>query len=61
MKRDAMTEAYDEWYVDAVRDVYRMPNRFESFKAGWEAAMEYYECEAKEYTPEELRISRGGT
>lgn len=61
MPRDPLTVAYDEWYKDAIREVYRMPNRFEAFKAGWEAAEEHYECEKKQPTEEELRISRGGT
>ena len=61
MPRDVLTEAYDEWYKDAVKEVYRMPNRWEAFKAGWEAAEEHYECERKPLTDEELRIQKGGT
>lgn len=45
MSRDELTAAYDEWYKDAVKDVYRMPNRFEAFLAGWEACVERYENE----------------
>ena len=61
MKRDPMTEAYDEWYRDAVKEVYKMPNRFEAFKAGWQAAEEYYGCEKRTFTQEEIRKGQGGT
>lgn len=43
MSRDDVTAAYDEWYVDAIKDSSRMPNRWEAFYAGWQAAVEHIE------------------
>lgn len=43
MSRDDVTAAYDEWRKDAVRDLTKMPNRWEAFYAGWQAAVEYIE------------------
>ena len=43
MSKDEITEAYDEWYKDAIKDSSRMPNRWEAFYAGWQACMEWYE------------------
>ena len=43
MSRDEITEAYDEWYVDAIKDSSRMPNRWEAFYAGWQACVEWHE------------------
>lgn len=43
MSRDDVTVAYDEWRKDAVRDLNKMPNRWEAFYAGWQACMEWYE------------------
>ena len=43
MSKDAVTKAYDEWYVDAIKDSSRMPNRWEAFHSGWEACVEWYE------------------
>ena len=42
MSRDEITTAYDEWHKDAMRDVTKMPNRWEAFYAGWQACMEWY-------------------
>lgn len=43
MSRDEITAAYDEWRKDAVRDLTKMPNRWEAFYAGWQACMEFIE------------------
>lgn len=43
MSRDEITVAYDEWHKDAMRDVSKMPNRWEAFYAGWQACMEWHE------------------
>ena len=43
MSRDKITKAWDEWYIDAIKDSSRMPNRWEAFYAGWQACVEYYE------------------
>ena len=43
MSKDEVTTAFDEWRADAMRDVNKMPNRWEAFFAGWHACREYYE------------------
>jgi hypothetical protein len=43
MSRDEITTAYDEWHKDAMRDVTKMPNRWEAFYAGWQACIEWHE------------------
>jgi hypothetical protein len=43
MSRDEITAAYDEWYKDAMRDVSKLPNRWEAFYAGWQACLEWME------------------
>lgn len=43
MSKDEIAEAYWEWYMDAVRDVTKMPNRREAFYAGWQACLEWIE------------------
>jgi hypothetical protein len=58
MSRDDVTAAYDEWYVDAIKDSSRMPNRWEAFYAGWQARMEFIENGGQDndkvFTKEEL-------
>lgn len=63
MSRDKVTKAYDEWYVDAIKDSSRMPNRWEAFYAGWQACVEYYENgeqnnDKEDYTREAERIAK---
>lgn len=43
MSRGEITAAYDEWYKDAMRDVSKLPNRWEAFYAGWQACLEWME------------------
>lgn len=43
MSKDEITRAFDEWRADAMRDVNKMPNRWEAFFAGWQACMEWHE------------------
>jgi hypothetical protein len=43
MSRDELTAAFDEWRADAMKDLNRVPNRFEAFYAGWQACIEWYE------------------
>lgn len=43
MSRDEITAAYDEWHKDAMRDVSKLPNRWEAFYAGWQACLEWME------------------
>jgi hypothetical protein len=61
MTKDKITEAFNEWRQDAMKDLNSVPNRWEAFLAGWEAAIEWYVVEKQEATPEEIRISKGGT
>jgi hypothetical protein len=61
MTKDKITEAFNEWRQDAMKDLNSVPNRWEAFLAGWAAAEEYYGCERKKYTEMELRASRGGS
>lgn len=61
MSKDKITEAFDEWRQDAMKDLNNVPNRWEAFLAGWEAAMEWHGVEKVEPTPEQSGINKGGT
>jgi hypothetical protein len=58
MSRDELTAAFDEWRADAMKDLNRVPNRFEAFYAGWQACIEWYEnggpANDKVFSKEEL-------
>lgn len=59
MSKDKITEAFNEWRQDAMKDLNNVPNRWEAFLAGWAAAEEYYGCEREERTEMEVRAARG--
>lgn len=54
-----LDKAYAEWARDAIRDTAKMPNRFEAFRAGWEAAIEAFGVVLPPRTEQELRQMQG--
>lgn len=57
--RPTLDKAYAEWARDAIRDTAKMPNRFEAFRAGWEAAIEAHNVIRPVRTEQELRQMQG--
>ena len=55
----SLDKAYAEWARDAIRDTAKMPNRFEAFRAGWEAAIEAFEVVKPIRTEQEIRQMQG--
>lgn len=61
MNKDECSKAFKEWRQDAMKDLNKVPNRWEAFYAGWAAAEECYGVEKEEPTQEQIRIGKGGT
>lgn len=57
--KTSLDKAYAEWARDAIRDTAKMPNRYEAFRAGWEAAMEAFDITKPVRTEQELRQMQG--
>ena len=57
--KPSLDKAYAEWALDAIRDTAKMPNRFEAFRAGWEAAIEAFGVVKPIHTEQEILQMQG--